>query len=119
MNYGALISHPRTHTHTASGEMAGGKASDKQPRDTPDDALSAPRLTRSMAKDISEFITLASLPKKDSVQTFKRLRAQHLCPLKMEKIGGALFQAVFSTVVCLNVCVCVCVCVCVSHYSPQ
>ena len=30
--------------------MAGGKASDKQPRDTPDDALPAPRLTRSMAK---------------------------------------------------------------------
>ena len=30
--------------------MAGGKASGKQPRDTPDDALPAPRLTRSMAK---------------------------------------------------------------------
>ena len=30
--------------------MAGGKASDKQSRDTPDDALPAPRLTRSMAK---------------------------------------------------------------------
>ena len=66
------ISHPRTHTHT----------------------LSAPCLTHSMAKDISEFITLR---KKDSVQTVRRLRAQHLCLLKMENIGGALSQVVTRT----------------------
>jgi hypothetical protein len=40
--------------------MAGGTASDKQSRGTPDDALPAPRLTRSMAKAAVSFKLMSS-----------------------------------------------------------